>query len=68
MDKSLKVILDDKYDPSHLILGFTAARRPIYMQYSYPTCPPIKIITVYELNSRRWNNQFTQRRPPNHDN
>jgi hypothetical protein len=59
---------DDKYGPSCLILGFTAAQRPIHIQCSYPTRPLIKIITLYEPDPQRWNDQFTQRRPPNHDN
>lgn len=58
----------DKYGPSCLILGFTAAQRPIHIQCSYPTRPLIKIITLYEPDPQRWNDQFTQRRPPNHDN
>ena len=59
---------DDKYGPSCLILGFTAAQRPIHIQCSHPTRPLIKIITLYEPAPQRWNDQFTQRRPPNHDN
>lgn len=59
---------DDKYGPSCLILGFTVAQRPIHIQCSYPTRPLIKIITLYEPDPQRWHNQFTQRRPPNHDN
>jgi hypothetical protein len=59
---------DDKYGPSCLILGFTAAQRPIHIQCSYPTRPLIKIITLYEPDPQRWNDPFTQRRPSNHDN
>jgi hypothetical protein len=59
---------DDKYGASCLILGYTTVQRPIHIQCSYPTRPLIKIITVYEPDSRRWHNQFTQRRETNHDN
>ena len=52
----------DKYGPSCLICGLTQAQRPIHVQCSYPSRSPIKIITVYEPNSRRWNDDFTQRR------
>lgn len=59
---------NDKYGPSCLILGFTTVQRPIHIQCSYPTRPLIKIITVYEPDSQRWKNQFTQRRETNDDN
>jgi hypothetical protein len=36
---------DDKYGPSCLISGFTAAGRPLHIQCSYPTRPLIKVIT-----------------------
>lgn len=66
--QSIEDYPDDKYGPSCLILGFTAAQRPIHIQCSYPTRPLIKIITLYEPDPQRWNDQFTQRRPSNHDN
>ena len=45
---------DDKYGPSCLIFGRTAAGRPIHVQCSYPSRPLVKIITVYEPDSERW--------------
>jgi hypothetical protein len=53
---------DDKYDASCLIAGFTAANRPLHIQCSYPSRPLIKIITIYQPNPERWNNNFTQRK------
>lgn len=59
---------EDKYVPSCLIFGLTEAQRPIHVQCSYPTRPLIKIITVYEPDLERWNDNFTQRRSVNNDN
>ena len=56
---------DDKYGPSCLISGLTLANRPIHLQCSYPSRPFIKIITVYEPDSKRWSNDFTIRRSSN---
>lgn len=53
---------DDKYGPSCLILGFTEAQRPLHIQCSYPSRPIIKIITLYEPESDKWNGDFTTRR------
>ncbi len=44
----------DKYGPSCLLLGFTAAARPIHVQVSYPSRPLIKVVTVYEPDVNRW--------------
>jgi len=52
---------DDKYGASCLILGWTQTQRPIHIQCSYPNRELIKIITLYEPNPKRWNNDFTQR-------
>jgi hypothetical protein len=54
---SCEVIEDypgDKYGPSCLLLGFTAAGRPIHVQGSYPSRPLIKIITLYEPDPDLW--------------
>ena len=51
---------DDKYGASCLIAGFTAANRPLHIQCSYPTRPLIKIITIYQPSSQRWNNNFSE--------
>lgn len=53
---------DDKYGPSCLILGFTQAQRPLHIQCSYSSRPVIKIITLYEPEADKWNNDFTKRR------
>ena len=45
---------DDKYGPSCLLFGFTQNSRPLHIQCSYPARPLIKIITVYEPDSRQW--------------
>ncbi|BAU10566.1 hypothetical protein LEP3755_10500 [Leptolyngbya sp. NIES-3755] len=55
---------NDKYGPSCLISGLTQSRRPIHVQCSYPTRALIKIITVHEPDSDRWNDDFTQRKSP----
>ncbi|MBE9099697.1 DUF4258 domain-containing protein [Vacuolonema iberomarrocanum] len=59
---------EDKYGPSCLICGFTQAQRPIHIQCSYPSRSRIKIITVYEPDPQRWNNNFTQRKFSENDN
>lgn len=58
----------DKYGPSCLVCGLTRAQRPIHIQCSYPFRPLIKIITVYEPEPQRWNDDFTRRRHRNDDN
>lgn len=45
---------DDKYGASCLVLGFTAAGRPLHIQCSYPSRPRIKIITLYEPDPALW--------------
>jgi hypothetical protein len=57
---------DDKYGPSCLISGLTQTNRYIHIQCSYPIRPLIKIITLYEPDSKKWNDDFTRRR--NNDN
>ncbi len=59
---------EDKYGPSCLICGLTQAKRPIHVQCSYPSRSLVKIITVYEPNPQRWNDDFTQRRLSDDDN
>lgn len=54
----------DKYGPSCLILGFTAAGRPLHIQCSYPSRPLVKVITVYEPDADLWID-FKIRRHPN---
>ena len=45
---------DDKYGPSCLILGFTSGGRPVHIQCSYPNRPLVKVITLYEPDSKLW--------------
>jgi hypothetical protein len=45
---------DDKYGPSCLILGFTDDGRPLHVQCSCSDRDLVKIITVYQPNSRLW--------------
>jgi hypothetical protein len=52
----------DKYGPSCLILGRTAAGRPLHIQCTYPDRELIKIITLYEPDPAEWVD-FTTRRP-----
>mgnify|MGYP002777134513 CR=1 FL=1 len=56
---------NDKYGSSCLISGLTQNRRPVHVQCSYPSRPLIKIITLYEPDLHRWNDDFTQRRESN---
>ncbi len=44
----------DKYGPSCLIFGFTAAGRPLHVQCTRPTGQRIKIITLYEPDPSEW--------------
>ena len=53
---------DDKYGASCLISGCTQVQRPIHIHCSNPERQLIKIITLYEPDPKRWNNDFTQRR------
>jgi hypothetical protein len=52
---------NDKYGPSCLIFGMTAAGRPIHVQCSYPAGATVKFITVYEPDPIRWI-EFRKRR------
>ncbi len=45
---------EDKYGPSCLIFGTTAAGRSIHVQCSYPVRPLIKIVTLYEPDPLLW--------------
>ena len=53
---------NDKYGASCLISGFTTNNRPLHIQCSYPERPLIKIITIYQPSTQRWNNNFTKRK------
>lgn len=45
---------DDKYSPSGLLLGLTAAGRPLHFQVSYAESELAKIITIYEPDPNEW--------------
>ena len=45
---------EDKYSPSALLLGFTAAGRPLHFQVSFGETELTKIITIYGPNPNEW--------------
>lgn len=53
----------DKYGPTCLIFGMTAAARPIHIQCTYPTRPKVKIITLYEADAAEWIDFRIRRHP-----
>jgi Domain of unknown function (DUF4258) len=53
---------DDKYGSSCLVSGLTQSNRYIHIQCSYPIRPLVKIITLYEPDSKQWSDNFTRRR------
>jgi hypothetical protein len=56
---------NDKYAPSCLISGATQTGRTIHIQSSYPSRPLVKIITVYQPDPNKWDNNFTVRKTNN---
>jgi len=52
---------NDKHGPSCLIFGFTASRRPLHIQCTYPSRPLVKIITLYEPDQWHWVDFRTRR-------
>ena len=56
---------NDKYAPSCLICGLTQSGRAVHIQSSYPIRPLVKIITVYEPDPQKWNNELTIRKTNN---
>jgi hypothetical protein len=52
---------DAKYGPSCLVLGFTAAGRPLHIVCSHPSRPRVKIITLYEPKPEAWDNWRVRR-------
>ena len=45
---------DDKYSPSALLLGFTAAGRPLHFQVAFVESDVSKIITIYQPDPNEW--------------
>lgn len=52
---------EDKYSPSALLLGFTAAGRPLHFQVSFAETDLTKIITIYEPDPSEWLDYRTRR-------
>lgn len=52
---------EDKYSPSGLLLGFTAAGRPLHFQVSFAETDLTKIITIYEPYPSEWLDYRTRR-------
>ena len=52
---------EDKYSPSVLLLGFTAAGRPLHIQVSIADSETTRIVTLYEPDPTEWT-EFRQRR------
>ena len=53
---------EDKYGPSCLVLGRTAAGRPLHIQCTHPSRPLVKIITAYEPDPAEWDATLKRRR------
>lgn len=52
---------EDKYSPSGLLRGFTAAGRPLHFQVSFAETDLTKIITIYEPDPSEWFDYRTRR-------
>jgi len=52
---------DDKYTPSCLLFGLTAAGRPLHLQVSRAEADIIRIITLYEPDPAEWYNYVERR-------
>lgn len=53
---------DDKYLPSCLLFGFTRKQRPLHMQVCYTNTNMVKIVTLYEPDTRQWKEYRKRRR------
>ena len=52
----------DKYSPSCLLLGYTAAGRVLHLQVSQAETTLLKIITLYEPDPAEWDESYSKRR------
>jgi hypothetical protein len=52
---------EDKYSPSGLLLGFTAAGRALHFQVSFAESDLTKIITIYEPDPNEWKDHRKRR-------
>ena len=50
-----------KYSPSCLLLGFTAAGRPLHIQVSLADTQMVRIVTLYEPNPNEWSDYSIRR-------
>jgi hypothetical protein len=55
-------IIDDKYSPSYLLLGFTKANRALHFHISRVDSDRTKIITLYEPEQNEWIDYKTRRK------
>jgi len=56
---------DDRPYPSVLVLGRTNEGRPVHVVCAYaPEDDQLIVITVYEPDQNRWDDEFRQRRTP----
>jgi hypothetical protein len=56
---------DDRPYPSVLVLGRTNEGRPVHVVCAYaPEDDQLIVITVYEPDPNRWDDEFRQRRKP----
>jgi hypothetical protein len=56
---------DDRPYPSVLVLGRTSQGRPVHVVCAYaPEDDQLIVITVYEPDPDRWDEEFRQRRKP----
>jgi hypothetical protein len=56
---------DDRPYPSVLVLGRTNEGRPVHVVCAYaPEDDQLIVITVYEPDQNRWDDEFRQRRKP----
>jgi hypothetical protein len=55
-------MVNDKYSPSALLLGFTAAGRALlHLQVSFGESDLTKIITIYEPDANEWSEHRKRR-------
>jgi hypothetical protein len=56
---------DDRPYPSVLVLGRASGGRPVHVVRAYaPEDDEVIVITVYEPDPNRWDEEFRQRRKP----
>ena len=53
---------NDRYGPSCLIFGYTETGRPLHVQITYPTRDPLRIVTTYEPDPKRWIDNWIRRK------